>query len=84
MKKIACDVPVAKRTAAVREAMRGWLDKKGGSAWPKEQWISRNEELLDAVSDPSARYVDGAELSLSHSLEVGEKLLDFSSLTLGG
>lgn len=37
LKKAACDVPVAKRTAAVREAMRGWLDKTDGAASPNEK-----------------------------------------------
>lgn len=77
LKKIAFDVPVAKRTAAVREAMRGWLDETNGADSPKQMWEGKTKDLLAAVSNPSVRYVDCAELSLNHSLEVGEKFLDF-------
>lgn len=39
--------------------------------------MAKNKDLLDAVKYPAARYVDSAELSFNHALEVREKFLDF-------
>lgn len=37
----------------------------------------KNKDLLEAFKDRSPRYVDSAELSLNHNLDVGETFLDF-------